>query len=276
MADFFWRGTLDNDITKKENYVTSAGATPASDPANGDKLIFNKGNVDVDGGASSLTNMDIVATTGYTGRFGASSAVGIGINTIRWDGGGSVNIDGDITDGKIRCAPGRFFNYEGGTATDLLVVSTPYTIKGVVTNGKSIGGARGSDTNNATGYTSFVIEGGGQHVTRRSGVFEVAGRSMLTVERQGSLASSSATVVHNGSMMYYNSPADITGEVEVRPRARFDASSSPGFGFGSGTLTRYQSSFINLFTADGEVTPGTENVTGLSEQQSIGQPGQQA
>ena len=262
MATLFWRGGTSGDITVKANYVDSTGATPASAPANGDKLVFDQGTVDVDGGASSLTNMDIVGTPGYTGRFGAASAVGIGINTIRWGYSGSINIDGDITNGAIACADGRQFTYTGGTATDLYVENTPYQINGDVTNWRTRN-ARGSDTTSATGYTVAEHEGG-SHRTRRGGKFDLDGGASLIVDQQGSLAT--GTRAAGRSMIDYRSAEAISGTVEIRPGSMLNATKSPGFDFSSGTLKRWTDARINLFTADGGEAPGTTTTVGLTEQ----------
>jgi hypothetical protein len=263
MATLYWRGTVDGDIGDKNNYVTAAGATPGSNPANDDTLIFDYGSVDVDAGLTSgLTGITLIGTPGYTGRIGPSSPLSIALDDLRWQDSGSLNITGDITAGKVRCRRGSSFVYAGGTATTLYIEGTSYLIEAaaVVTTGRYVS-SNGSDLNNGTGYTTCEVIGG-THVSRRAGKFVV--RDGGRVKAGVGCSLSAGTEVTNGAMINYASGETISGVVNVLPGGMFDASDSESFTF-SGTLNQWPNASVDLFTSGGEVTPSTLNYIGLGK-----------
>jgi len=258
MAVLYWRGTVDGDIGNVNNYVTAAGATPGSAPINGDTLIFNHGSVDVDAGLTSgLTGIVLRGSSGYTGRIGPTTALSIACTAVDWKYGGSLNLTGNITTGKVRCRPGSSFIYQGGTATSLFIDRTPYQIGGsaVVTSLRTYR-SDGSDLNNATQYTLCAIDSG-THVTRRKGVFDLRNGSLLKVKAEGVL--DDGTIVGHNSSIEYTSLEDIaTGDtVEVSSTGKFDAGSCPIQFTYDGELAYWPGSNINLSTVAGEVTPST-------------------
>ena len=259
-----WRGTTDGDFAKAANWIDSAtGVAPASSPANGDTIKFNKGNVDVDAGlTTSRTGMIIVGTSGYTGRIGPASPLSIASASVRWLGCGSLNITGNITAGRIRCRTGSSFTYAGGTATSLYIERTDYSIAAaaVVTTARTYQ-SFGSDLNNGTGFTLFDCVGG-MHTSRRAGKFVMSAQSKLKAKIGCDLTA--GTQIVGRSKVEYLSQEDIAADVTVYPDGYFDGSGSDGFAW-SGTLNRWPGASINLDSGGGAVVPSTINTYGIGD-----------
>lgn len=260
-----WRGTTNGNFGTAANWIDqSTGTAAASAPANGDTLIFNKGDVDVDAGLTSgLTGIILVGTSGYTGTIAPGSLLSVACASVRWQSGSTLNLTGNITAGKIRCKTGSSFHYGGGTATTLYIEHTDYLIAAgaVVTTGRARR-SNGSDLNNGTGFTLFEISGG-SHASRRAGKFIVKDGGTLKAKPECSL--STGTEVVGRSMIEYTSIKTVSGEVIVGPEASFNAAGASSFTW-SGTLSYWSGAKINLDTAGGTVTPSTVTKYGLGDE----------
>ena len=269
MAVLEWRGGTSSVFSDKTNWIDqSTGATPANAPANNDTLVFNWGSVSVSGATTGLTGVTIICTQDYSGTVGLGNPLNIGVASVSWRNGPSLNLAGAITTGSVRCRTGAF-THNTGAITAIYIERTNYAFgpASVVTRVRAKD-SNGSDENNATGYTAAVFEGG-SHSTRRSIVADVSGGATLRVMTQGSLGD--GTIVSGRGRLLYASGEDVGAavDVEVRPGATFDAGASAGFAW-PGTLIRWAGAKINLDTPGGKVVPNTVTEFGFGE--DIGDP----
>lgn len=266
MATLHWVGSTDGNFGTQANWRDPDGSAASAAPSNNDTFVFDTGSVDVDAGLTTgLTGCTIKMTKGYKGRIAPNSALSIALVSLQVVDGSELNLTGNITSGTVRCATGNSFNYTGGTATTLNIINTPYTIQAaaVVTNFRTKN-STGADLNNATGYTTCKHLGG-EHRTRRSGLFELGDGAMLRVMGAGSFANGT-NKISGRSKVSYESGEDIGASVivEVEPRSELDIGLSDSFTW-SGTLRRWEDAMVNLYASAGLVTPSTVELIGVAE-----------